>query len=211
MAKFKVGDRVVVAKNYGPVKKGLSGVVLSAASSTLIAVSFDGFKNGHNADGLVPKWNRPKDSGYYLREEFLQLLVEEAKPETEKPPVEPTKPKPTKPAYNPWDISKPISSDTLEELLGMSIDIKPASEWTIQKPPEAAVSGNWTAPKPQAQASKPKPEPKKETKPRKDGCCKCAAYKQIADCEYGFCSSWHNFAGKEELCSRFKAVDTVDK
>lgn len=143
-------------------------------------------------------------AGPFLKK-TLRLVVEEAKPEPEKPPVEPTKPKPAKPP-KPWFT---IDESDIEALLGISFDIKPASEMWAKPSYDVAASGNWTAPKPEPTASDPKP--KKEEKTVTSKCCKCAAYQQIADCAYGFCSAWHNFAGKDELCSRFRAVDTVDK
>lgn len=202
MANFKVGDRVIVTEKYMLAQKGWKGTVLSYNKSepAYVGVSLDGFADGHGCDDLISEFGKPPKSGYWILEKHLKLLAE---PETEKPPVEPAKPaKPPKP--KPWFA--PIES-AIDDLLEMSFEFKPASEWLK---PDVAVSGNWTAPKPPATASKPKPQPKKEEKTVIGKCCKCAAYQQIADCEYGFCSSWHNFAGKEELCSRFKAVETVD-
>lgn len=210
MVKFKVGDRVVFTGISGRLPRSAIGTIVvvhtKTATNPLYGVSWDNFNDGHDIDGLL-KGDKLK-TGWNVSQSDMQRLVEEAKPETEKPPVVPAKPKPAKPPKpKPWFS---LSDSDLDEILGMSIQIKPASEWLVSNPYETAVAGNWTAPKPQPEVSKPKPQPKKEEKSLDRRCWKCAAYQQIADCGYGFCSSWHNFAGKEELCTRFRAVETVD-
>ena len=197
MAKFKIGDRVVLVEHGGytkpKLKIGQQGTVVTispASNNPFIGVCWDGLKNGHNIHGTLSD-----NSVWGVYAEYLRLVVEEAKPETERPPAEPVKPRPPKPPKPQHWFT--IDESDLDDILNISFEIKPASECS--------------KPKPQAAARKPKPEPKKETKPKEDGCWKCAAYQQIADCEHGFCSAWHNFAGKDELCTRFKAVETVDK
>lgn len=214
MAKFKVGDRVVLKKSVelNRVPLGTTGTVCVIFSDNWIGVSWDNFDNGHSCSATLPN-----KSGWNVTPDSLTPLIEEAKPEVAPPP--PAKPKPSKPvkpeytaaykpADKPWSIEVPLPD--LDEILGM-IDIKPASDWLVAADQEAAASGSQTAaPKPPTAASEPKPNPKKPEKPKKDECWRCAAFQQIADCAYGFCKSWHNFAGCEEFCSRFKAVETVD-
>lgn len=220
MAKFKIGDRVKMHEHHRDSKAiniGWLGTVVDVkeeSSRTRVGVSWDELKSGHNCDLSVEELAAQGlrvSSCRWMDDVCLRLVVDEVRPEVVPPtPAKPAEPKPAKPPKpKPWFA--PGGSD-LDDILGMSVQIKPASEWLITNPYETAVAGNWTAPKPQPEVSKPKPkpEPKKETKPKKDGCWKCAAYQQIADCEYGFCSAWHNFAGKDELCTRFKAVETVD-
>ena len=136
------------------LKIGQQGTVVTIASTSFVGVSWDGLKTGHNMNGKLSD-----KSGWGVAVDLLQLVVEEAKPEPEKPSIKPAKPK-------PWFA---LSESSIDELLEMSFEFKPASEMF-----STAALGNWTAQKPQEADSKPKPKPKKKEEPLENRCWKCA-------------------------------------
>lgn len=74
MSQFKVGDRVRLIKGYGLVEAGLTGVVVDTSGN--VGVNFNGFDMGHNLNGLISG-----SSGYYIPEEFLELIKSTLTPE----------------------------------------------------------------------------------------------------------------------------------
>ena len=66
---LRVGQKVIVIKDYGSkIKKGMTGKILIARNYET-GVMFDNFSSGHGLDGRAPN-----GSGYYVNPRDLKLI-----------------------------------------------------------------------------------------------------------------------------------------
>lgn len=65
---FKVGDRVVINRNFEEARKGFAGKIVHIDQDDFYGIEFDAFMDGHNCD------NHARDGfGYYVDVDYFEL------------------------------------------------------------------------------------------------------------------------------------------